>query len=71
MLPFLQPKKMASTLVIRHKPDGSNEPEGEEGEPNHALLSAAEDLISAIHSKDASAVASALKAAIEMQEGEE
>lgn len=68
MLPFLKPKKMASVIIATRKPNGSVMPEHEEGESEPGLMSAAEDLISAIHSKDASAAASALQAAFEMME---
>lgn len=68
MLPFLQPKKMASVIIASRKPSGEITPEHEEGEHEPGLMSAAEDLISAVHAKDASAVASALSAAFEMME---
>lgn len=63
MLPFLAPKKSAGIIIAKRKPDGEIMPENEEGEASPALMSCAEDLISAIHAKDASAVASALDAA--------
>lgn len=53
-------------MMAARKPDGSMEQEGEAKEPNHALLAAAEDLISAVHMKDASKVAEALDAAFEI-----
>lgn len=61
MLPFLKAKKLGSILMARHKPDGGMEPMNEEGEHKPELMSAAEALISAIHAKDATAVAQALK----------
>lgn len=67
MLPFLQPKKMASVIVSSRKSDGSKGPEKEEGEHDPGFMSASEDLISAIHAKDAKGVADALKAAYEMR----
>lgn len=66
MLPFLQPKKIATMMVASKKPDGSIEQEGPADEPNHALLAAAEDLISAVHMKDAKAVAEAIESAFEI-----
>ena len=48
--------------VIR-KPDGSKDEMTEAGAPNPALMAAAEDLIKAVHAKDAAAVCSALEAA--------
>jgi hypothetical protein len=65
MLPFLSPRKSSSTVMVQSHDDGSQEHLGEEGD-EHGILSAAEDLISAIHSKDAHQVAEALKAAVAM-----
>lgn len=62
MLPFLQPKKLSAVIMASHKPNGSVEPENEEGEHTPELMGASEDLISAIHSKDAKAVADAITA---------
>lgn len=67
MLPFFAPKKESSTVMVHSHDDGSQEHLGEEGD-DHGILSAAEDLISAVHSKDASQVASALQAAFAMME---
>lgn len=53
--------------MARHKIDqggGAADVEGEEGEPKPELMTAAESLISAVHSKDAKAVAEALEAAM-------
>lgn len=66
MLPYLEPKKMTSTIMASRKPSGAIESEGPEDEQDAGLMSAAEDLISAIHSKSAEAVASALKAAFDI-----
>lgn len=71
MLPFLKPDKMASVVMAARKPDGSLEPKGEEGEMDHGKLSAAEDLIRAIHAKDAKAVAEAMQASYDMCESKE
>lgn len=62
MLPFLKHSKEASVSIpaepVKRKPDDEAEYD--------MLESAAEDLISAIHSKDVKAVCSALKAAFEI-----
>lgn len=63
-LPFLKAKQVAAVIVAHRKPDGSIEVDHEEGEPAPGLMSAAEDLISAVHMKDAKAVAEALQSAM-------
>ncbi len=67
MLPFLKKTQEASVSVpvesVKREPD--EEPEYD------ALESAAEDLISAVHSKDAKGVAAALRAAHEICESYE
>jgi len=68
MLPFLQPKKMAGLIVQKYKPEGKMEPMGEEGDMDPGLMAAAEDLISAVHAKDAKKVAQALQSAFEIAE---
>lgn len=65
MLPFLQPRKITSMLIANRKPEGSIEVEPAK-EMDHGLLSAAEDLIKAIHAKDAQGVASAMKACTQL-----
>ncbi len=71
-LPFLNPRKVASVIIAARRPNGSIEPMHEEGGHEPGLMSAAEDLISAVQMKDASAVAGALKAAFDMMSsGEE
>lgn len=62
MLPFLQAKKLSSVIIAKRNKDGTSEPMQEEGEHAPELISASENLISAIHSKDATKVADALKA---------
>lgn len=69
MLPFLQPKKLASIIIAKHTEKGA-EPMHEEGEPAPHLMSAAEELIRAVHDKDAAAVAKALSTAMGGGEGE-
>ncbi len=68
MLPFLQPKKAAGVIMAKRTPQGTTEPMHEEGEHEPGLMSAAEDLISAVHAKDAKGVADAFKAAFEVCE---
>lgn len=69
MLPFLRPEKMSSVIIARRTKDGIKD-EHEEGEHESGLMSAAEDLIKAVHSKDIKAVASALKSAFEISDSE-
>lgn len=61
MLPFLQPKKMASMIIASRKPDGTSAPDEHEGEHAPELMQHASALISAIHAKDENAAAAALK----------
>lgn len=63
MLPFLKPKTVAGLIIAKRKPDGSKEESHTEGNEDAGLISAAEDLIRAIHAKDGQSVAAALKAA--------
>lgn len=62
MLPFLQPKKMATIVDAKTKPEGGME----DTHHDDGMMAAAEDLIKAIHSKDAKGVADALMAAQDM-----
>lgn len=66
MLPFLKSKQMAGSIIAKTKPEGGLEPESQEGQDDPGLMSAAEDLISAVNMKDASAVASALRSAFDI-----
>lgn len=61
MLPFLQPKKLASVIIARQKEDGSVVPEHEEGEQSPELKSHAANLIRAMHAKDEDGVAEAMQ----------
>jgi hypothetical protein len=61
MLPYLQPKKMASVIIARRHADGSHKSSHEEGQHAPELMSCAETLIKAVHAKDAHAVAQALE----------
>lgn len=68
MLPFLKPKKLSAIIIHKTKPEGGTEPMHEEGEEMPELVGAAENLISAVHAKDAHATAEAIKAAFEICE---
>lgn len=70
MVPFLKPKHISAVIIAKHKPEGGIEDMHEEGEDHPALMSAAEDLISAVQMKDAKAVAEALKAAFQIVDSE-
>lgn len=66
MLPFLKKKDgfaSSSVINIDRKPDEPND-------SNAGIEACAQDLISAVHAKDASAAASAIRAAFEMLESE-
>lgn len=60
MLPFLKPKQVAGIIIAKHKASGGIEPIQEAGEHSAELMMAAEELIRALHAKDAKAVASCL-----------
>lgn len=66
MLPFLAPRKQVSVIIAKRHDDGKIEPMHAEGEHPPGLLAAAEELTSAVHMKDANAVAKALRAAFEV-----
>lgn len=68
MLPFLKAKPQQTGVIVQaRKPDeGKEKPAEDQG-----LMACAQDLISAIETKDAKAVASALRAAHEICEGGE
>ena len=65
MLPFLKPKQIGSVIIARRKASGSIEPEQEEGSEHPAMVNAAEKMISAVHAKDATSVAEAMRMAHE------
>lgn len=65
MIPFLKSKEASVSMpadTIKREPD--------DGAEYDALESAADDLIAAIHSKDAKGVAAALRAAFELAESQ-
>lgn len=68
MLPFLKPKAVSGIIISHRKSDGSdpkNEPEDQE---DQGLMACAEQMIRAMHAKDAQGVAEAFKAAFEILE---
>lgn len=65
LLPFLQPKKLASSIIAKRNEDGTSKPDEREDEHAPELMSAAEDMIRAVHSKDSDGVAAAMKRAHE------
>lgn len=67
MLPFLKPKK-AGTVMVSEYSDGKMMSKGEKDEIDPGVMAAAEDLISAVHMKDAKSVAMALMDAFQMME---
>lgn len=68
MLPFLKPKKAASTTTVGYTGGQTKMLDETHSED---LMFAAQDLISGIHGKDAQKVASALKAFHEMNKEKE
>lgn len=70
MLPFLKPKKQSTTVTASYS-EGEMRPKGEEGEHSNEEMFAAQDMISAMHSKDAKAFLSALKAYHDINESKE
>lgn len=66
MLPFLNQHKMGSMMTNARKSDGTGslEPAASDDKENHTLMGIAQELIAAVHAKDAKAVASALEAAV-------
>lgn len=62
----MKPKPQGAVIIASRKPDGSTMPEKEEGAVKPALMAIAEDLISAVHAKDATGVAHALDAAAQI-----
>lgn len=69
-LPFLKKQSMAGLIISHRKPDGSKEEEKTEGQEDQGLISCADDLIRAVHSKDSQAVSSALRAAFQILDSE-
>lgn len=61
MLPFLKPKQAASVIMAKYSPDKPMEALPE-NEMHPKLMEHAEQLVSAIHGKDARAAAEAIQA---------
>lgn len=59
-LPFLKPKKMASTIIARRK-DSTSAPTEVESEVAPKLTEHVDSLISAIHEKDSTRASAALQ----------
>jgi len=70
MLPFLKQKQVAGLIVAKRKPDGTHEEQHSEDQEDHGLEACATDLIRAIHAKDSTAAAAAMRAAFELMESE-
>lgn len=70
MLPFLKPKKAGSVVTASYS-GGEMKPGAEEGEHSEEEMFAAQDMMSAIHSKDSKAFLSALKAYHEINKSKE
>ena len=71
MLPFLKRKNeggIAGTIIKNRNPDKSSE--SEDLDKSYSLEDCAQDIIEAIHSKDKSALASALKEAFQKLDSE-
>lgn len=70
MLPFLEPKKLSAVIIAKRKPSGEQESVKEEGAVAPELLACCEELIKAIHDKDATSAAKAFMACFEHCEQE-
>ena len=69
MLPFLKPKAQTGVMVKTRQPDGGQMPE-ENQDDDAGLTACAEDLIKAVHAKDAAAVRSAFQSMCELLDKE-
>ena len=70
MLPFLKPKKMASVVMAVRAKDGTEKSSKPEGEHKREHMELAQKLISAVHAKDAEAVASVLESLMDAEADE-
>lgn len=66
MLPFLKSKKAAGVVGVVTKADGESVPD----HTNEGMVACAEEIISAIAMKDATALASALQSCFSMMDAE-
>lgn len=71
LLPFLQKKSIAGLIISKRTPDGSPQEQHSEGNEDQGLDACSEDLIRALHSKDAKGVTAALKAVFDLMESKE
>ena len=71
MLPFLDKKKVVTMIMGKRHPDGSIEVGSPDGSDLEGKDAAANDLIKAIHSKDAKAVVEALESIFELYDEDE
>lgn len=69
MLPYLKPKMQPSLIVETRKADNTKETKPEDDDSG--IVSCAEDLIRAVHAKDAKSVAAALRAAFDVLDSAE
>lgn len=71
-LPFLKAKKLGALVVSHRKPDdGAPKPLDHAADDNSAMEAAAEDILRAITSKDATHLALALQAAFDIMDSAE
>jgi hypothetical protein len=69
MLPFLKPKRVAGVIIEKRKADQSPQVEPEDA-ADQGLDACSEELIRAMHAKDAKGVSAALRAAFEVLESQ-
>lgn len=69
-LPFLKAKPVAGLIISHRKADGGKVEEDSAENEDAGITSCAEDLIRAIHAKDAKSVAAAMRAAFQIMESE-
>lgn len=71
MLPFLKAKQSGSVVSVKYSEKDGQESMGKEGEHSPGHMAAAEDLISAVHMKDAKGVADAMKAHYDLMDSQD
>jgi len=71
-LPFLNKRKAAALIMEARSPEGHKTEmhQEQDSDPGAALRSCSEDLIRAVHTQNAEAVSSAIRAAFEILESE-
>lgn len=70
MLPFLQKKNQTGLLVTQRSPDGSNSPVENQEPESDDIEACAQELIAAVHAKDAPAAARAIRDAFSILQSE-